>query len=617
MGTLDDEGPVRLAGATAVTERDWETAAAAVLRRAGRLPDDAAADGAWEALAVTTVEGLTVPPLGTATRLADRGGPPFPASAVLPRNRAGNVEVGWDIRSLLADPDPAQAAASALADLENGATSLWLTVGGPGTAPADLPAALDGVFLEMVPVVLSAAGDVTDLQAAIELAELYRRRDVRPDPGSCLGADPVGRSVRSGEVATARADLDIAVAEIVPLATGLGVRALAVDGTAAHGAGAGDAAEVGYCLAVGVEYLRALEAADVPVATALELIEFRLAATDEQFPTIAKFRAARGLWQRVAELSGVGAARQFQHAVTSFPMLTRYDPWVNLLRTTVAAFAAGVGGADAITVLPFDTRLGVPDNLGRRMARNTSSLLISESHVAAVADPAAGSYAVEILTAEFAAAAWAEFQSIERAGGVLAALADGSVQERWSATAAERASRIATRRTAITGVSEFPHLRETLPVRRSTDLDDAIGASWAEPFESMRDAPAAVPVFLATLGSVAEHAARAGFAANLFAAGGVETVTAGRTEGVDDVVAAFRETGCPAACLAGSDKAYADRGVAVVEALRAAGAQWVVLAGRPRGAVGESIDDHVAAGDDVLEFLRRTRGHLEEAQVGR
>jgi methylmalonyl-CoA mutase len=296
-------------------------------------------------------------------------------------------------------------------------------------------------------------------------------------------------------------------------------------------------------------------------------------------------------------------------------MLTRYDPWVNLLRTTVAAFAAGVGGADAVTVLPFDTRLGIPDALGRRMARNTSSLLISESHVAAVTDPAGGSHAVEILTAELAEAGWAEFQRIERSGGILAVLADGSLQARFAVTAAERAQRIATRRQPITGVSEFPNLREVLPTRPSAADPEAPPEPnfWAGVFEEMRDAPAPVPVFLATLGTVPEHGARAGFVANLFAAGGVESVTAGATATVADVIAAFGETGSPVACVTGSDKAYAETGADVVDALRAAGATWVVLAGRPKGPLSDLVDDHVAVGDDVVQFLRRTRTQLDAA----
>ena len=619
MDTLDDEGPVRLAGGITATAHDWNVAAAAVLRKARRLADDDPVEAAWATLARETVEGIVIPPLGTPERAA-RGTAPGPECN--PDTRAGRAiiraESGWDIRSVVANPDAAAAAASAIDDLENGVTSLWVTVGGPGSTPADLGRALDGVLLDIAPVVITAAGTVTDRQAAQAFIAFLDARGVSPDSGASLGADPVGRAVRTQRAfPDERADLVQTIGDISTLATTVGIRALTVDGSAAHDAGAGDAAELGYSLAVGAEYLRALETAGCDIEAAFGLLEFRFAATDDQFSTIAKFRAARGLWRRVAQLSGAaaGSAELFAHAVTSAPMLTRYDPWVNLLRTTLAAFAAGVGGADAVTVLPFDSRLGVPDALGRRMARNISSLLISESHVAAVDDPAGGSHAVEMLTADVADAAWAEFQTIERSGGVLTALSDGSLRTRWAATSAERARRISTRRQPITGVSEFPNLREVLPSRRSTADRGGLPTSWAAPFETLRDEPAATPVFLATLGSVADHAARAGFAANLFAAGGVDTVTAGATTGVDDVVTAFRDTGSPVACVTGSDKAYAESGADVIAALRAAGATRVLLAGRPKGELAGLVDDHVAAGDDVVEFLRRTRQFLPGSDV--
>ena len=604
---LDGEGPVRLDSDGRGSAAAWDVAAAAVLRKARRMTADDPASGVWQMLSRTTVEDLRIPPLGTPERAEAQGGYRVPATQ--------RTAPGWDIRSHIADPDPAAASSAAVADLENGATSLWVTVGAAGTAPDDLNRALQGVFLDMAPVVLSADGDVTDVQAAQALAGVLRLRDVTPDAGTCLGADPVGRALRSG-ANLGVAEMSAAVGEISSLASGLGVRALVVDGTAAHRVGAGDAGELGYAMAVGAAYLRALQNNGFGVAEALRLLEFRIAATAEQFSTIAKVRALRVLWDRVAELSGVATQDrgQFVHAVTSPAMLTRYDPWVNLLRTTVAAFAAGVGGADAVTVLPFDTRLGIPDALGRRMARNTSSLLISESHVAAVTDPAAGSHAVEILTAELADAGWAEFQRIEAAGGILSALADGSLRARLSATKQARRRRIATRQQPITGVSEFPNLREMLPTRPSRP-DPGESDAWADDFEVLRLHPVEEPVFLATLGPVAAYAARAGFVTNLFAAGGIDSVTAGATTGVDDVAGAFVASGCTVACLAGPDPAYAEIGPAVVAALRAAGARAVLIAGKPRGDLAGQVDDQVAVGDDVIEFLRRTRAQLIPAEA--
>ncbi len=194
------------------------------------------------------------------------------------------------------------------------------------------------------------------------------------------------------------------------LALGAGVLAVVVDASAVHDRGASEAQELGWSIVAAARVLRVLEAAGIPVAKAAGLVEFRYAATDEQFLTIAKLRAARLLWARLLEVSGAGPEDaplvQRQHAVTSRPMMSRYDPWVNMLRTTVAAFSATVGGADAVTVQPFDRPLGRPDAFGRRIARNQMALLNDESHVSAVTDPAGGAWAVERLTHDLALAGW-------------------------------------------------------------------------------------------------------------------------------------------------------------------------------------------------------------------
>ena len=206
--------------------------------------------------------------------------------------------------------------------------------------------------------------------------------------------------------------------------------------------------------------------------------------TDEQFASIAKLRAARRLWARVlaAERSPPARRRERQHAVTSRPMMSRYDPWVNMLRTTVAAFAAGVGGADSVTVLPFDSPLGRPDALGRRVARNTSHLLIDEAHVAHVADPAGGSYAVEKLTDDLARSAWEIFGRIE----------DGAdLDEQIAETVARaRGRRSRKRQRPITGLTEFPNLAE-VAARAGAGRDSGRRSPYGASFEALRDDPAA------------------------------------------------------------------------------------------------------------------------------
>ncbi|MFC5176069.1 methylmalonyl-CoA mutase family protein [Nocardioides taihuensis] len=561
-----DPGPLALADAAdRWTVADWEAAAAAVLRKSGRLGEDDAADLVWSKLARRTLDGIEVSPLGTP--LLDEG---LPLDGARP-TRSGD----WDNRTpvvVRGAEGAADARETALVDLDNGATSLWLELR-PGTPASAVAVALDGVLLDLAPVVLDAPDD--QVAAARALLELLG--DTTPAPGTNLGG---------------RGDSAVAVAR---LARETGTLGLVVDATTVHDRGASEVQELAWSLRTAVGHLRELEADGFTVDEAAGLVEFRYAATDEQFPTLAKLRAARRLWARVLELSGAKPVAQRQHVVTSRPMMSAYDPWVNMLRTTVAAFAAGVGGAEAVTVLPFDTPLGVPDAFGRRIARNTSSLLISESHLARVADPAGGAHVVEKLTDDLARAAWELFGRLE----------DGAdLDELVTATVAERDRQVATRRRPLTGVTEFPHLGETLPERPADPTAPEV-RRYGAAFEALRDDPVAQPVFLATMGSIASHTARATFAGNLFAAGGVAVEVAGATAGVDDVLAAY--AGQPVVCLAGTDATYAEWGAPLVAALRASGARRVILAGKPRDL---EVDDSCAMGVDALAFLTRTREAL-------
>lgn len=509
-----------------------------------------------------------------------------------------------------------------LTDLENGVTSLWLSLGGPGGLPLDaLPRALDGVYLDLAPVSLDAGAAYAD--AAHALLRLYAERQVAPDAArASLGADPLGHEARTGEV------LDLA--DAVGLAREAaahwpGVRALVVDALPYHEAGGSAAEELGLSLATGVAYLRALTEADgngdgdgdggLGVEAALGQLEFRYAATADQFLTIAKFRAARRLWARIAEACGApDAGSQRQHAVTSPVMMTRRDPWVNMLRTTIASMAAGVGGADSVTVLPFDHELGLPDAFARRIARNTSTILLEESHLARVIDPAGGSYYVERLTDELAHAAWEFFQTIEKAGGLAAALRSGLVAERLAATWAERSKQLAKRREPITGVSEFPLLsekpldREPAPAGPSGGLprvrrDEAYEALRARSDAHLASTGSRPRIFLAALGPAAAHTARATFTANLFQAGGVEPVHDPVSVDPATAAEAYAASGADGmAVLCSSDALYEEQAEAVAAALRAAGATTVFLAGKPGTAAG-AVDEYVFAGCDAVAVL--------------
>ncbi|WP_255285699.1 methylmalonyl-CoA mutase family protein, partial [Streptomyces niveus] len=383
--------------------------------------------------------------------------------------------------------------------------------------------------------------------------------------------------------------------------------------------------------AAGVAALRDLTAAGLSVEAACGQLEFRYAATADQFLTIAKLRAARRLWARVAEVSGAGpaGAAQRQHAVTSSVMMTRRDPWVNMLRTTVASLAAGVGGADSVTVLPFDHTLGLPDGFARRIARNTSTILIEESHLGRVIDPAGGSWYVERLTDDLAHAAWAWFQEIERAGGQRAALRDGLIAERLAATWATRSEKLARRREPVTGVSEFPQLAEA-PVVRDTPppaatgglptvhRDDAFEALRSRSDAHLASTGARPRVLLAALGPAAAHTARVTFASNLFQSGGIEPVHDPVTVDATTVADALTASRATLACLCSSDPIYAEQAAQVAAALKAAGATRVYLAGRPgeqrETLIRAGVDEFAAAGDDAVAVLSAALDHLGVAR---
>jgi methylmalonyl-CoA mutase len=620
------------------TRAEWQKLVLGVLRRSGAASESTTLDGAEDLLATPTYDGPRLRPLYTADD-APAGGTGLPGLAPFVRgSRAqGAGGDGWDIRALHSGPDPKVAVEAVLADLENGVTSLWLRLG-PGGLPVDaLGTVLAEVYLDLAPVVLDAGPLAT--QAAEELFRLAAARDL---PGSrlagSLGADPIGFAARAGLTGEGpAAGLADAAALALRCAREFpGLRAIVVDAQPYHRAGASDAQELAASLATGVAYLRSLTDAGLGLPEALGQLEFRYAVTADQFSAIAKLRAARRLWARVAEVSGAepAARAQRQHAVTSSAMMTRRDPWVNMLRTTLATFAAGVGGADAVTVLPFDTRLGQPDDFARRIARNTQTLLQEESSLIRVIDPAGGSWFVESLTTELAEAAWAAFTEIERAGGIVAALGDGLVADRIAQTRSARFDAIAHRRDPLTGVSEFPNLAETLPERAAApaeELDVPAGAAPGLPeihydaeFEALRarsDAHAAGAgsrpvVFLATLGSAAASTARAAFAANLFQAGGCETPTSGPGTDPAAIAAAFTASGAAVACLCSADKVYAEHAAGVARALREAGARQVWLAGQPGARAASDaeagIGGYVFTGCNAVAVLAAT---LAEAGV--
>ncbi|MCB9600162.1 MAG: methylmalonyl-CoA mutase [Sandaracinus sp.] len=608
----------------------------------------------------------------------------------------------WRIQPEHDDPRMEVCASAIADDLARGADALWLVAGlDHGTrvlTAGDLDAVLRAVELGEVRVQLEPEADA--LPVALSLVAVAEGRGVAPEQlRGGFGADPIGTLARSGSLPQGWRTARRTLGELGALAQAKypGVRAGLVSTRPYHEAGATPPQEIAWALATGVDYVRAFLDSGLSLEAAAGQLVFSLGASDRVLETIAKLRAMRWLWFKAmaASAAGVEARRIELHVHASVARRTRRDPWVNLLRGTAEVFAAALGGADSIACAPFDAGIGPSDPFARRLSRNTQLVLRAESHLDAVDDPAAGSYALESLTASFAREAWATFREIEREGGMMRALRHGRVSAALDAERATRSRRIATRREPVLGVSEFPNLGEEPVVRDAVRLEEVeveIGNAFgdatpeqrheallafvrvlrevdaepgriaesalaalrlgvdvfslgmllrtgqaslysepltafrpAEPWEALRTRsdrflknhghrPRA---FLATLGPLAEHAARLTWTQNLLAAAGVEAVASAEVHDLETASAKFAANPTELAVIVCADARHADEAPEVAPVLKAKGATLVLLAGKPSPEVAEAlrkrgVDDLLFAGDDVLSTLSRALRALEE-----
>jgi methylmalonyl-CoA mutase len=623
MGRMTTTDELKLAADFApATYDDWR-----------KLVDGVLKGAPFEKLVSKTADGLKINPI---YRRAEGAAPVAGRAAAAP----------WQVLQRIDHPDAKAANAQALHDLENGATGLALVFPGSNashgfglepTAEA-VEQVLDSVFLDAGIGIELQVGPQSRM-AAIHVAEYIKRRGL--DPAACdirFGLDPLGACTAWGRSPFTWAEIVPALSNAVRGLAAMGFRGpfVAADGRLIHNAGGSEVQELAFVLASGVAYLRAIEASGVALEDAQGMVYARLAADADQFLTLAKFRALRLLWARIEAACGLAPKPLFVAADTAWRMQTQRDPYVNMLRATMATFSAGLGGANAITVLPHTLARGLPDPFARRAARNTQLVLLEESNLAKVSDPAAGSGGIETLTRQLCEAAWKLFQEIEKAGGLFASLEQGLLQRKVAATRAVRETNIAKRRDVLTGASEFPNLHEAdvavlearpvvLPPYGEPKIkfDGLPPMRLAAPFEALRDksdarlkAKGARPkIFLANLGTAADFTARAAFAKSFFETGGIEALD---TEGFADpaaLAAAFKASGADTACLCSSDKVYGGHAVAAAQALKAAGAQHIYLAGRPgeqeEALRGAGVGDFIFAGGDALAMLKDAWQRME------
>jgi methylmalonyl-CoA mutase len=633
-------------------------------------------------LVTHTYEGIDIQPIyARRDRPGDDDPDGFPGLPPFVRGARplGAVQTGWDLRQEHAHPDLGVTNQAILEDVHGGVTSLLLRLDvaarngldpdDPAAAElagrdgimayhvVDLDRALAGVPLDQIGVTLEAGAAY--IPAAAMLVALWRRRGVSPEQAhGAFNADPLAVLARDGHLPDAP---ETALAQMADLAAWTAakyphVTAVRVGTAPYHHAGATAAQDIALGMATAVAYLREMTRAGLDLDAAARQILFSISVGTHHFLAVAKLRAARRLWARVVEACGgspaAGAMRL--HARVSKRVLTLRDPYVNLLRNTAACFAAGLGGADAITSVPFDAAAGLPDAFSRRIARNTGLILQEEAHLHRVIDPAGGSWYLDWLTDQVADKAWAVFQEVESGGGMLEALRTDWVARQIDSAFAPRAKNLARRKEGITGVSEFPDVAEPPVVRPAPDrvalreaavrrlagarlgifsphlqwgshptspgewtatvLDAAAqGASvgqlahalgfhaeptaipplaphvFARPFEELRDASDVWQaehgrrprVFLANMGPVAHHTARATYAKNFFEAGGFEVIGNDGFRDADAAARAFAASGTGVAVICSSDKLYPEVVPQVAPKLKAAGARSVVLAGNP------------------------------------
>ena len=460
-----------------------------------------------------------------------------------------------------------------LTDLAGGVSALVLDFSAQDLDTKGLDALLADVMLDIAPLSLASANANT----ARAVLDLLDKR----------GIDEVPIFLNlSADDAAGLAD----IAADRPSA-----RLMTANGAAFHAQGAGVPQELGWMLAELTEGLRALEAAGMDAAEALSKITMTISADVDFFATLAKIRAARVLFANIAEAVGAPDTPPQIHAETSLRAFSDVDPWVNILRATSAAMGAGIAGVDMLTVAPCSATGATDNTLTRRIARNTQVILQEESHIGHVADAAGGSWYIESLTQQFVESAWTEFQKIEAAGGLSAA--GDTISAALAEARAAFDAAVDKRAMPLVGVSEFPNLEEA-PLATGGDNGYRLSAAY----EKLRHAAqkAKPKVFLANIGEMAGFTPRANFATNIYAAGGLHSVSGDGGTDAQAIAEAFKKSNAKIAVICASDADYDAHAEAVAEALKTAGVH-LALAGKPREL--DAIDAYCFAGCPALAFL--------------
>lgn len=589
-------------------------------------------------------------------------------------------------------------------DLQNGQTAVYLVpdvatrmgldaneaaigqVGGGGVSLAtlkELAVALQDVDLEKYPIHVEAGFTSVPLLAALAALLQQTNYPLEKIKGS-IDTDPLGFLATYGQLPTTWELLDplLAAATSWVFTHMPHMKTIGVSGVPYHNAGAGAVQELGFVLATAVEYIDRLMKEGLTIDQIAGSMRFTFAIGSFFFMETAKLRAARMLWAKIVEAYGGDKQSQKMtiHGVTSFFNQTKYDPYVNMLRTTTETFSAVIGGVDSLQTNPFDETLGLPDEFSRRAARNIQIVLNEEAHLGQLIDPAGGSYYVEQLTAEVAQKSWALFQEIEKLGGMFNALKNGFPQNEIEVVAEQRRKDLAKRKAVVVGTNSFADVKEKIPAFRVPDygkiyklrfdeltyhkksltagdhhklsdtLTRLVGKNGeeiiqaaidtmkaggtlgelpgvfkfngkdpitvkllrkhraAEIFEGLRDAVTAYEIktgakpklFLATMGPLSQHKARADFSRGFFEVGGFDVIYPDGFDTPQAAVDAALKSDAPIVVICSTDETYPELVPPITKVLKEKkpGIR-VVLAGYPK----DQVETHKQTGVDTFIYM--------------
>jgi methylmalonyl-CoA mutase len=532
----------------------------------------------------------------------------------------------WRICQSIDIADIAEANRQALDSISKGATAVSLDASNVKSA-ADAENLLKGIDLSKTWVNLNSASSYLELLGylyGLQLDNAYITMDF----------DPISYALLKGNFHASEQEDMAEAAELLKNAAGKvpHLRGITVNAHFFHNAGSTLTQELGYALASGNEYLASLTSNGLSIDEAASKIIFNFATGSNYFMEIAKLRAARMLWARIVEQykpKNDCSAKMRIHSVTANWNKTIYDPYVNVLRSTTEAMSAALGGADMITVLPFDYVYKDADTFSQRIARNQQIILKEESSLDKVADPAAGSYYIENLTASLADAAWKIFLETEEAGGMIAAIKAGTVQQKVAESAKKRRDDVASRKIVLLGTNQYPNLQENMLEKiqateeEETETNDPVPAfkimdtfRASDEFEDLRLATEIYEmeegkrprVFLFPIGNLAMRKARAGFSTNFFGTAGYTIIDGAGYASVQEGVNAALSANADIVVICSSDDEYPEIAPEATKALKAAKEEiQVVIAGYPKDIIeslkATGVDEFIHVRTNVLDTL--------------